>query len=234
MVRWRSVRTSHPTVHFPCPLLHVRDRGCLTENLGPEQGCWVKLQDLEPLVNLLSSQTRWERTVRRVKGAGGTGLEHTALSTEGRPQLVCSWSPSREPHPSQVSPGGTLPGPLLTHKSPLTPWGFPILEWPGPHLAVHVGFRPGDVMVMVDDHGPAQHMQVLHHVLLGICQRGDLRVVAWGGYSMWLGGVGPRPPWPPMGHGWALAGSCPRPPGSASPKAAFSPGQPGPGGGVGM
>lgn len=47
-----------------------------------------------------------------------------------------------------------------------------------PHLAVHVGFCPGDVMVMVDDHGAAEHVQVLHHVLLCICQCGDLRVVA--------------------------------------------------------
>lgn len=34
-------------------------------------------------------------------------------------------------------------------------------------------------MVMVDDHGAAEHVQVLHHVLLCICQCGDLCIVAW-------------------------------------------------------
>lgn len=49
----------------------------------------------------------------------------------------------------------------------------------GPHLAVHVGFCPSDVVVMVDDHGATEHVQILHYILLGVCQRGDLRVVAW-------------------------------------------------------
>lgn len=49
----------------------------------------------------------------------------------------------------------------------------------GPHLAVHVGFGPDDVVVMIDDHGAAEHVQVLHHILLSISQCGDLCVVAW-------------------------------------------------------
>lgn len=49
----------------------------------------------------------------------------------------------------------------------------------GPYRAVHVGFSPNNVMVMVDDHGTAEHVQVLHHVLLDIRQRGDLSVVAF-------------------------------------------------------
>lgn len=51
------------------------------------------------------------------------------------------------------------------------------------HLAVHVGLRPDDVMVMVNDHGAAEHMQVFHHILLGVGQRGDLCVVAWLGWG---------------------------------------------------
>lgn len=49
----------------------------------------------------------------------------------------------------------------------------------GPYRAVHVGFGPDDVVVVVDDHGPAEHVQVLHDILLDICQRGDLSVVAF-------------------------------------------------------
>ena len=45
------------------------------------------------------------------------------------------------------------------------------------HHCVHVGLSPDDVMVVVDDHGPAQNMQVLHDVLLDVCQRGDVCVV---------------------------------------------------------
>lgn len=56
------------------------------------------------------------------------------------------------------------------------------------HLAVHVSFSPDDVVVVVDDHGAAEHMQVFHHVLLGVCQGRDLRVVAWRrGGAMWCG-----------------------------------------------
>lgn len=34
-------------------------------------------------------------------------------------------------------------------------------------------------MVVVDDHGAAEDMQVFHHILLDICQCGDLSVVAF-------------------------------------------------------
>ena len=34
-------------------------------------------------------------------------------------------------------------------------------------------------MTLVSDHGAAEHVQVLHYILLRICQCGDLRVVAW-------------------------------------------------------
>lgn len=95
-------------------------------------------------------------------------------------------------------------------KSPLTPWGPQLWRGSGPHLAVHVGFRPGDVMVVVDDHGAAEDVQVLHHVLLGVCQRGDLCVVAWRwGRATWLWDArcsswnpfaGPTPS-PPAAHG---------------------------------
>lgn len=64
-------------------------------------------------------------------------------------------------------------------KSPLMPWGPSLCGGVRAHLAVHVSFGPDDVVVMVDDHGAAEHMQVLHHVLLGVCQGRDLRVVAW-------------------------------------------------------
>lgn len=114
------------------------------------------------------------------------------------------WSAPGAPGPRclspSVSPRHALPTPLPTQESPLTPWG--------PHLAVHVGFRPGDVMVVVDDHGPAEHMQVFHHVLLGIRQSGDLRVVACGGEGAY--GCGCRACAPPaataLGRapGWEL------------------------------
>lgn len=47
-----------------------------------------------------------------------------------------------------------------------------------PHHCVHVSLSPDDVVVVVDDHGPAEHMQVLHDVLLHVGQRGDVCVVA--------------------------------------------------------
>ena len=43
--------------------------------------------------------------------------------------------------------------------------------------AVHVGLGPDDVMVVVDDHRPAENVQVLHNVFLDISQGGDVRVV---------------------------------------------------------
>lgn len=98
----------------------------------------------------------------------------------------------------------------------------------GPHLAIYVGFGPGDVMVVVDDHGPAEHMQVFHHVLLGIRQCGDLRVVPWSGRGWpWTRGARPQLltalgwelPW--VRH-WALL--LPRPP---SPGAVVLPGHEG-------
>lgn len=46
--------------------------------------------------------------------------------------------------------------------------------------AVHVGLGPDDVMVVVDDHRPAENVQVLHNVFLDISQGGDVRVVTWG------------------------------------------------------
>lgn len=49
----------------------------------------------------------------------------------------------------------------------------------GSYRTVHVGLGPNNVMVVVDDHGTAEHVQVLHHVLLDVCQRGDLSVVAF-------------------------------------------------------
>lgn len=52
-------------------------------------------------------------------------------------------------------------------------WGW------SPYRTVHVGFSPDDVVVVVDDHGPAEHMQVLHDIFLDVCQRGDLSVVAF-------------------------------------------------------
>lgn len=48
-----------------------------------------------------------------------------------------------------------------------------------PYRAVHVGFSPYNVVVMVDDHRTAENMQVLHHVLLDVCQCGDLGIVAF-------------------------------------------------------
>lgn len=72
----------------------------------------------------------------------------------------------------------------------------------GPHLAIYVGFGPGDVVVVVDDHGPAEHVQVFHHVLLGIRQCGDLRVVAWSGRGwLWMRGAHPQLP---TALGWEL------------------------------
>lgn len=101
----------------------------------------------------------------------------------------------------------------------------------GPHLAIYVGFGPGDVVVVVDDHGPAKHMQVFHHVLLGICQCGDLRVVAWWGRGWpWTRGAHPQLltalgwelPW--VRH-WALL--LPRPPSpGAGTGCCFSRGRP--------
>ncbi len=42
---------------------------------------------------------------------------------------------------------------------------------------VHIGLSPDDVMIMVNDHRPAENMQVLHNVLLDISQCGDVCVV---------------------------------------------------------
>lgn len=66
--------------------------------------------------------------------------------------------------------------PLLPH--PLTLASLPIWIHHGSYPAVHVSLCPDDVVVVVDDHGTAQHVQVLHHVLLRISQCGDLCVVA--------------------------------------------------------
>lgn len=33
-------------------------------------------------------------------------------------------------------------------------------------------------MIVVDDHWTTKHMQILHHILLNVCQGGDLSVVA--------------------------------------------------------
>lgn len=56
----------------------------------------------------------------------------------------------------------------------------PSATWPGlrPHHCVHVGLGPDDVVVVVDDHRPAEHVQVLHDVLLHVGQGGDVCVVA--------------------------------------------------------
>lgn len=43
---------------------------------------------------------------------------------------------------------------------------------------VHVGFRPDDVMVMVDDHWSAENVQVLHDVFLDVSQCGNMCVIA--------------------------------------------------------
>lgn len=55
-----------------------------------------------------------------------------------------------------------------------------IFNWPGlcPHHCIHVSLSPDDVVVVVDDHRPAEHMQVLHDVLLHVGQGGDVCVVA--------------------------------------------------------
>lgn len=45
--------------------------------------------------------------------------------------------------------------------------------------AVHVGLGPDDVVVVVDDHRSAEHVKVLHDVLLHVGQRGDVCVVTW-------------------------------------------------------
>lgn len=128
------------------------------------------------------------------------------LPTGRQCQPLCS-IPIQGALPMSPDPGSRplLPGSLLWSRART-------------HLAVHVGFRPGDISVTVDDHGAAEHVQVLHHVLLGICQRGDLRVVACGGegphgcgrrgstWNLLLGMHTPR------GDGSLLA-----PPGTASP-----------------
>lgn len=45
------------------------------------------------------------------------------------------------------------------------------------HSAVHVGFRPHCVVLVVDHLGPAHDVKVPHHVLLDVCQSGDLTEV---------------------------------------------------------
>lgn len=45
------------------------------------------------------------------------------------------------------------------------------------HSVVHVGFRPHCVMLVVDHLGPAHDVKVPHHVLLDVCQSGDLTEV---------------------------------------------------------
>lgn len=46
------------------------------------------------------------------------------------------------------------------------------------HSAIDVGLGPHRVMLLVDHLGSAQHVEILHHVLLHICQRGNLSEVA--------------------------------------------------------
>lgn len=46
------------------------------------------------------------------------------------------------------------------------------------HSAVHVGFRPHRVVFVVDDFGSTHDVKVPHHVLLDVCQSGDLTEVA--------------------------------------------------------
>lgn len=45
------------------------------------------------------------------------------------------------------------------------------------HGAVHVGLRPHGVVLVVDHFGPAHDVKVPHHVLLDVCQSGDLAEV---------------------------------------------------------
>lgn len=42
---------------------------------------------------------------------------------------------------------------------------------------VHIGLSPDDVVVVVNDHRPAQNVKVLHHIFLNISQRGHMRVI---------------------------------------------------------
>lgn len=123
----------------------------------------------ELLVSPLSSWSEWERAGRQAR---------TTEEGQSGAEVSVHWG---------VAPGGEvtpqcLPRRCSGHPSPTQE---PLLAPLGPHLAIYVGFGPGDVVVVVDDHGPAEHVQVFHHVLLGICQCGDLRVVAWSGRG-WL------------------------------------------------
>lgn len=45
------------------------------------------------------------------------------------------------------------------------------------HRVVDVSLRPHHVMFLIDDFGSTEHVQILHHVLLYVCQRGDLREI---------------------------------------------------------
>lgn len=42
---------------------------------------------------------------------------------------------------------------------------------------VHIGLGPDDVMIMVDDHWPAENVKVLHNIFLDVSERGDVCVV---------------------------------------------------------
>lgn len=101
-------------------------------------------------------------------------------------------------------PKNVICPPFLFQKVTSHAWGPSLWGGVRAHLAVHVSFGPDDVVVVVDDHGAAEHMQVLHHVLLGVCQGRYLRVVAWRrGGAVWCGRLaalpgillqGPHPP----------------------------------------
>ena len=49
--------------------------------------------------------------------------------------------------------------------------------WRGTYHSVHIGLRPDDVVVMVDHHRSAEHVEVLHDVLLHVSQCWDVCVV---------------------------------------------------------
>lgn len=178
-------QTSHLTVYLPSLVLHGWDLQVSHWTPGSKGGCRVKLQYLN----------HW--SVPFPPGVGGRGQG----GRQG-PWRRDSLGPKALYMGDGPGCGGysTMP-PQEVLCPPLPHPGAPTCSL-GPHLAVHVGFGPGDVMVMVDDHGPAEHMQVFHHVLLGICQCGDLCVVAWLGREwLWMQGAHSQPP---TALGWKL------------------------------
>lgn len=49
--------------------------------------------------------------------------------------------------------------------------------WSLTHCVVDVSLRPHHVMFLIDDFGSTEHVQILHYILLHVCQGGDLREI---------------------------------------------------------